>query len=271
MIAPIPTSAYVAPCRGPAYHSRGHGKGWVSTSQSCFLCVPLCGHLVTGHCKNNSVSYCFASRFWMTTPPVLNFSCVTWKRRISLCGDLVTGHCKKKTYSFLQLYFNVVNDYTPRIKFQLHHLKAWNFLQYRPLKCKDGAKLRFLGVILISVLKHSSFSQAQLTHCKKKITQSSTQNYWNSVLITWTSQCQSSKTVSFHYVIGYTSCTCVWYVNRYFVTNFHCGRENVPCARCCATPISSRNRFKPYKLDRIATPCMLMCAIRQNSVSLRFW
>ena len=62
------------------------------------------------------------------------------------------------------------------------------------VKCKDGAKLRFLGVILISVLKHSSICKAQLTHCKKKITQSSTQHYWNSVLITWTSQRQSGKT-----------------------------------------------------------------------------
>ena len=73
------------------------------------------------------------------------------------------------------------------------------------------------------------------------------------------------------FLISYASCTCVRYVNRYFVTNFHCGRENVPCAWCCATPISSRNQFKPYKLDRIATACMLMCATRQNSVSLRFW
>jgi hypothetical protein len=73
------------------------------------------------------------------------------------------------------------------------------------------------------------------------------------------------------FLISYASCTCVRYVNRYFVTNFQCGRENVPCARCCATPISSRNRFKPYKLDRIATACILMCATRQNSVSFRFW
>jgi hypothetical protein len=50
-----------------------------------------------------------------------------------------------------------------------------------------------------------------------------------------------------------------------------CQSVQVPCARCCATPISSRNLFKPYKLDRIATACMLMFAIRQNSVSLRFW
>ena len=131
------------------------------------------------------------------------------------------------------------------------------------------------------------------------------------------------------FLISYASCTRVWHINRYFVTNFHFGRKNVPCARCCATPISSRNRckpykpwsnsnsmhvdvlhkteqrfiaflisyasctcvcdmsplqarccatpissrnrFKPYKLDRIATACMLMCCIRQNSVLLLFW
>ncbi len=73
------------------------------------------------------------------------------------------------------------------------------------------------------------------------------------------------------FLISYASCTCARYVNWYFVTNFHCGMENVPCARCCAAPISSRNRFKPYKRDRIATSCMLMCATRKNSVSLRFW
>jgi hypothetical protein len=56
--------------------------------------------------KKNSVSCYFASRFWMTTPPVLNFSCVTWKREIWLCGDLVTGHCKKNltvSYSFTSM------------------------------------------------------------------------------------------------------------------------------------------------------------------------
>ena len=30
------------------------------------------------------------------------------------------------------------------------------------------------------------------------------------------------------FLISYASCTCARYVNRYFVTNFHCGRENVP-------------------------------------------
>ena len=60
------------------------------------------------------------------------------------------------------------------------------------------------------------------------------------------------------FLIRYASCTCVCTM--------------LPSqARCCATSISSRNRFKPYKLDRIATACILMCAIRQNSVSLRFW
>ncbi len=83
--------------------------------------------------------------------------------------------------------------------------------------------------------------------------------------------CHKTEQRFIAFLISYASCTCVRYVNRYFVTNFHCGRENVPCARCCATPISSRNRFKPYKLDRIATACTLMCDIRQNSVSLRFW
>ena len=73
------------------------------------------------------------------------------------------------------------------------------------------------------------------------------------------------------FLVSYASCTCVRYVKRYFVTNFHCGMQNVPCARCCATPISSRNRFKAYKLHRIATACILMCATRQTSVSLRFW
>ena len=60
----------------------------------------------------------------------------------------------------------------------------------------------------------------------------------------------------------------VTYLLRY---KFHFGKKNVPCARCCATPISSRNRCKPYKLDRIATACMLMCCMRQNSVLLLFW
>ena len=60
------------------------------------------------------------------------------------------------------------------------------------------------------------------------------------------------------FLISYASCTCV------------CDMSPLQ-ARCCATPISSRNRFKPYKLDRIATACMLMCCIRQNSVLLLFW
>ena len=83
--------------------------------------------------------------------------------------------------------------------------------------------------------------------------------------------CIRQNSVSLLFLISYASCTRVWHINRYFVTNFHFGRKNVPCARCCATPISSRNRFKPYKLDRIATACILMCATRQNSVSFRFW
>ena len=60
------------------------------------------------------------------------------------------------------------------------------------------------------------------------------------------------------FLISYASCTCV------------CDMSPLQ-ARCCATPISSRNRCKPYKLDRIATACMLMCCIRQNSVLLLFW
>ena len=60
------------------------------------------------------------------------------------------------------------------------------------------------------------------------------------------------------FLMSYASCTCV------------CTMSPVQ-ARCCATPISSRNRFKAYKLHRIATACILMCATRQTSVSLRFW
>ena len=78
---------------------------------------------------------------------------------------------------------------------------------------------------------------------------------------------------------GVNCCTANQFkLNRFLVPRsvhllqiFTVGWKTMPCARCCATPISSRNRFKPYKLDRIATACMLMCATRQNSVSLRFW
>ena len=60
-----------------------------------FLCVPLCvvtvcGDLVTGHCKKKiTVSCCFTSRFWMTTPPVLNFSCITVRKKLQFLTALL--------------------------------------------------------------------------------------------------------------------------------------------------------------------------------------
>ena len=118
-----------------------------------------------------------------------------------------------------------------------------------------------MSISTCSMLRDSHF-------VKKSIQAAQTWSNSNSMHV---DVCHKTEQRFIAFLMSYASCTCVRYFNRYFVTNFHCGRENVPCARCCATLISSKNRFKPHKLDRIATACMLMCAIRQNSVSLRFW
>ena len=181
-----------------------------------------------------------------------------WEGKRAMCAMLRDSHFVKKSIQGVQTWSN-----SNSMHVHVHHKTEQRFIafliSYASCTCVCGMSIS--ASAMCAMLRYFHF-------VKKSIQGAQTWSNSNSMHV---DVCHKTEQRFIAFLRSYASCTCVRYFNRYFVTNFHCGMETVQCARCCAAPISSRNRFKPYKLDRIPTACMLMCAIRQNSVSLRFW
>ena len=168
-----------------------------------------------------------------------------WEGKRAMCAMLCYSHFVKKSIQAVQTWSNS-NSMHINVRHKTEQRFIAFLMSYASCTCVCGMSIS--ASAMCAMLRYSHF-------VKKSIQAIQTWTNSNSM---HADERHKTDQRFIAFLISYASCTCVCTM--------------LPSqARCCATSISSRNRFKPYKLDRIATACILMCAITQNSVSLRFW